>query len=274
MLIVDCFPFYNEVDILLYRMTILDPVVDYFVICESTRTFAGYDKPLTYLDNSAKFKKFRHKIIHVIQRDFDPAPADAWKNENAQRNFLENGIATLNDKLTNDDLILISDVDEIPNPAVLAALKKEELRLPPSNIAGLEMDFYYFNLETRSAGHERIWVKAKIMTYGHYCYVLSRKPQLCRFANTENISQGGWHLSYFMSPRLIANKIRNFAHQEFNNEHMTDEDRIAACISQKTDLFERGYERWEHVPLTENTFLPPKCKTLLVSYLRAQDTTA
>ena len=66
MKIVDSFIFYNELDILNYRLSILDDYVDYFVLVESRYTFAGDLKPLYYLENKDKFEKFNSKVIHRI----------------------------------------------------------------------------------------------------------------------------------------------------------------------------------------------------------------
>lgn len=66
MKIVDAFSFYNEIDILYYRLSVLYPVVDAFVLVEATRTFRGIDKPMFYLENQERFRKFQDKIIHAL----------------------------------------------------------------------------------------------------------------------------------------------------------------------------------------------------------------
>ena len=70
MKIIDCFIFYNELDMLTYRLNILNDVVDYFVLVESNHTFVGKEKPLFYNENKHLFEKFNHKIIHIIVNDF------------------------------------------------------------------------------------------------------------------------------------------------------------------------------------------------------------
>jgi len=74
MKIIDAFIFYNEMDILEYRLSMLYEIVDYFIIVESTRTHFGKDKPLFYQDNLLRYEKFAKKIIHVIDRDLNPNP--------------------------------------------------------------------------------------------------------------------------------------------------------------------------------------------------------
>ena len=68
--IIDCFIFYNELELLKYRINILNNIVDYFVIIESTHTFIGKEKKLYYNNNKHLFDKFKDKIIHIIVNDF------------------------------------------------------------------------------------------------------------------------------------------------------------------------------------------------------------
>ena len=96
MKIIDCFIFYNEMDLLTYRLNILNDVVDFFVIVEATRTFIGKEKPLFYNENKHLFEKFHDKIIHIIVDDFpykypsiNIARGDQWENERFQRNQIK-----------------------------------------------------------------------------------------------------------------------------------------------------------------------------------------
>ena len=68
--IIDCFTFYNELDMLTYRLNILNDIVDYFVLVEATHTHVGKEKPLFYKENKHLFEKFNHKIIHIVVDDF------------------------------------------------------------------------------------------------------------------------------------------------------------------------------------------------------------
>ena len=68
--IIDCFIFYNELELLTYRINILNDVVDYFVIVESTHTFIGKEKKLYFDENKNLFEKFKKKIIYIIVDDF------------------------------------------------------------------------------------------------------------------------------------------------------------------------------------------------------------
>ena len=76
--IIDCFTFFNELDMLEFRLTELDPYVDKFVIIESTKTFTGEPKPLYYNLNKFKYKQWSHKIVHKIVYDM---PIDLKQEE-------------------------------------------------------------------------------------------------------------------------------------------------------------------------------------------------
>ena len=141
MKIIDAFIFNNEIDMLYYRLSILYDHVDYFIIVEATRTFTGKEKPLYYdlNKNQERFLRFQKKIIHIIDDELEENPKveedelllrtnKYWQNEYHQRNSIDIGIRKLDlsersvDKLQDDDYIMISDVDEIPNINLLMDL--------------------------------------------------------------------------------------------------------------------------------------------------------
>jgi beta-1,4-mannosyl-glycoprotein beta-1,4-N-acetylglucosaminyltransferase len=105
----DSFVFFNELDLLEIRLAELSPVVDRFVIVESTRTFTGAEKPLWFWENRSSFAEFAERIVHVVVDDM-PDGVDAWARERHQRNCIARGLQSCSDS----DYILISDVDEIP----------------------------------------------------------------------------------------------------------------------------------------------------------------
>ena len=224
MKIVDCFIFYNELDMLNYRLSILDPYVDYFVIVESTHTHTGMEKTCTYKDFNELFKKFHSKIIHVIVDDFphkypnvDIKQQHQWANENFQRNCIERGIKKLD--LEDSDVLFVSDLDEIPDPKIIEAIRQSSITI---SIQALEQDFYYYNLNSKMAEK---WQLAKVLTHKKY-KELGMSFQQIRMYNRTNrcevLKNGGWHLSYFGDKHFIRNKIQNFTHQEFNKDQFTD----------------------------------------------------
>ena len=126
MKIFDCFMYFDEEMILDLRLNILDKYVDYFVVVESKFTHSGKARELKF--NIEKFNKFRDKIIYLIHdeipkniisikdsfseiKKIETTVMNAVYRENSQRNHITKGL----DNAENEDLILISDVDEIPN---------------------------------------------------------------------------------------------------------------------------------------------------------------
>lgn len=106
----DCFQFFNELDILKIRLNVLAPVVDRFVISEATETFSGLKKPLYYEENKHLFAKFADKIIHVVVDD--TPQGGTHERDTFQKNAVTRGLSNCKD----EDIILFSDLDEIPNP--------------------------------------------------------------------------------------------------------------------------------------------------------------
>lgn len=270
MKIVDCFTFYNELDMLEYRLELLYPIVDYFILSEATLTHKGNPKPLFYQENKKRYEKYEDKIIHLIDKDLIPNAThnrnlnyedEVWKNENHQRNYFKEGLRYLNLN-ENTDYILISDLDEIPNPIILHKLFYET----PSQLQdymSFYQDFYYYNLTCKN---QHPWVSSKLVKYGTYKNHFKEDANICRLNQSKYIiPNGGWHLSYFGGASQIKNKIQNFSHQEFNTPEYTDETKIAERIKSGTDLFGRTNEKWITIPIKNNPNLPPKYDTYLQS---------
>jgi len=123
MKIYDCFQFFNEENVLDLRLNILDEFVDFFVIVESTTDHQGRDKKLNF--DIEKFKKFKKKIIYIAVEDTLDSVKKAHIGQNSlverhQRNSIMKGLKNSHD----DDLVIISDVDEIPKPQKIRAIIK------------------------------------------------------------------------------------------------------------------------------------------------------
>lgn len=121
MKIFDCFMIRNEIDMLKLRIDILDPYVDYYVLVESTVDHVGKVKPLYYDMRKHEFDAFNDKIIHVIVNE-NPIYDGAFSILNHQRNCIMRGL----DCCMPDDTILISDIDEIPNPSILEDIRNDK----------------------------------------------------------------------------------------------------------------------------------------------------
>ncbi|SEH61767.1 glycosyltransferase family 17 protein [Epilithonimonas hominis] len=133
----DCFILNNELEILNIRLEYLYSQVDYFVIVEANRTLTGIPKPLTFKDNAHQFSKFSDKIIY-IQAEEKPELKN-WDYEWYQRNMIKKGLENCSD----DDVIFISDVDEIIN--VKEILKRENIVSPA--LIEVPMFYYFFNVK-------------------------------------------------------------------------------------------------------------------------------
>lgn len=251
MKVIDCFTFYNELDMLEYRLTVLYPHVTKFVLVEATLTHAGTPKPLFYNDNKERYARWADKIIHVVVEDMPDLSTskDAWVREVFQRNAIDRGLASLS--LRPLDLLIISDVDEIPNPAMIP----DDLDVTKR----LEMDFYYYTIQNRTPTK---WYHAKICPFADYVLLFKRVPNDVRMhKDCEPINNGGWHLGYFGSPEFIQNKLQQFAHQEFNTPKYTSLEFLKERITKHTNLFDSRV--FDVIPLSENSNLPPHVDRLV-----------
>jgi len=196
-MIVDCFTFYNELDILKRRLKYLSPVVDKFVLVESTVTHRGVPKELYYQTHKEMFEDWEHKIIHVVVDD-NPTDKDPWVRENFQRNSIMRGLVDFDD----DTLVMISDVDEVP--------MRTNLMLPDNcQVCSFNMTAFEYNLKYIQKIEP--WF-GTVMTRKKLLNEVS--PQTLRNSrwNVPYYIEAGWHFSSFGDEKFVANKIKNYAH--------------------------------------------------------------
>lgn len=271
MKIIDCFPFYNELDLLFYRLSILYEHVDYFVLVEANQTFTGKNKISYFQENQERFLPFMDKIVPIqvdlpyIWPHIDCSKDEQWVNERYQRDAIQLGIKHIQEKegLDDHDLIVIADLDEIEDPELLISCRKGDIVIPDKGVS-ITMDFYYYNLRSKNG---ESWFGAKIVPYKQ---LKTTVPESIR-NKTEMGSlpkKYGWHLSYFGDSQFIQNKMNHFSHQEFNHDFYTNLDSIQRRIDNTTDLYERTYiPSMIKIPLENNNYLPPQYETLLTKYL-------
>lgn len=195
-MIVDCFTFGWELDLLECRLMELNPVVDLFVLCEAPETFQGNPKALHYKANLHRFSRWSHKIIHVIA-DL-PSTDDPWQKEYAQRDAMNEVIASLQE----DAIILNGDVDEIPFPSTLTRDDNPEAW-------AIDYDWYSMAVDWRMADSAP-------------CTVVATKEHAVRWGMAEMRRQrlslplrsGGWHFTWLGGAEMIAAKAAAFSHTE------------------------------------------------------------
>jgi len=142
MRIFDCFPLFNEIELLEIRLKELWDVVDQFVIVEAKQTFSGNPKPMCLLDNKERFAKYMPKIRYVMVDDFPPG-LDDWGKETHQRNEIRR---ELSDVLP-DDIVILSDVDEIPRADVVKVVAERGIQ--PKEVFCLSLDWYSYYLNVK-----------------------------------------------------------------------------------------------------------------------------
>ena len=238
MAIYDCFQYFNEDHIVDLRLNILNEYVDYFVISESTKTHQGKDKKINF--DITKFSKFKHKINFIVADfkeniNFKNHTGGESPIEQHQRNSLIEGIKDA----SPDDLIILSDSDEIPDLSKLSLIKNSKKFIAFSQ----KMFMYKLNLQNLK---ESGWIGSRI-TKKKYLRSMQElrnlKFKLYPFWRLDKINQqiieGGWHFSYMQSPKQILNKIKSFSHGEFNQENLNTKI-IEKKILENEDIFGRG----------------------------------
>ena len=195
-MIIDCFPFYNELDVLEIRLNILDPYVDKFILVEANQTQSFKEKPFYFEENKQRFSKFLDKIIHVKMEE--NVPSHGWTLENFQRNYILKGLTQLT--LQKNDLIAVSDVDEIWNPKYLNEVIEI---LKSKNFVSINMDYlvFYLNLETV----DKTWIGTVFTSAKN---LLQATPQGLRNIKdrVDSISSSGWHFGYQGGKDIVYEK--------------------------------------------------------------------
>ena len=263
--IIDCFLFFNEVDLLEYRLKHLWDVVDYFIISESAYTFVGNEKP--YFPDDPRYERYRSKIISIHNDKIPHSEPnfenqEQWINENFQRDSLIKGIQQLldEDKISENDIFLINDVDEIPDPVFLYSLLETE-NLEQDVLYVLRQKYHCYNL---SIIRHLDWYHPKALSIKTWKATLQNESfsKIRMYGITEPfpdtikpqlINQGGWHLSYFGDVNFITSKLNNFSHQEFN----VSLEEIQSRMQNGTDIMGRDFITYENIPTSKNTYLPP-----------------
>ena len=261
-MVYDCIPFFNEIDILKLRLHILDPIVDKFVIEEATVTFSGEPKELCFEKNKELFKEFLPKIEYIVV-DNSPVDTTTHLRDKFQKNALVKGLSDA----TDDDVIILSDVDEIPNPKVL---KEIIANFDNDKIYHLAQRMFYcfLNMEEVSGnllsitgefpGVERkLWLGTKVFSKKNIPAdgIIQLREASVTSPDAVRVSDGGWHFGYMGSSsekdvaKRIGTKVVAAAHQEYNDDVLLAEAADRLLLGQ--DMFGRD-AKFERVEVDES----------------------
>jgi beta-1,4-mannosyl-glycoprotein beta-1,4-N-acetylglucosaminyltransferase len=284
MKIYDVFLFYNEIELLDLRLNTLNSVVDYFVITEARVTFSGKPKPLYFEENRALFKSFEGKIIHNVIEvtpdsfEFHTPPNSYFTRRDAsyphksggvplsklsldfqrevfQRDSVINGLLGI---AKSEDLVMISDLDEIPNPS---AVQQVIDSFVPGTIYSLcqKWHMYYLNVACSNE-----WFGTRICDFA---LLNGRSIDLMRY-HLENraaqpgpiVENGGWHFSFLGGQERIREKLAAYSYQGRRSKfflRILDKlfpQRIQKKIQNNNDIFNTG-RKFSTVKL-DRTFPP------------------
>ncbi len=248
-MVYDCFPFFNELDILKLRMEILSPFVDKFVIEEAAYTFSSEPKPLYFQENKAMFQKWEDKIIHIVV-DKCPLGIEPHDMDHFQKDHLLEGLK----ECREDDICIFSDVDEIPNPDTLLELFP---KMEMGKIYHLAQRMFYCFLNAEEVSGKLLsnsgefegvrhpmWLGTKVFYYGSlqgrgFWDLRDKKAKV----NGVRVPNGGWHFGYMGGngekdlAKRIGDKVVAAAHQEYNEEEILAQ--VADRIMTGQDIFGR-----------------------------------
>jgi len=244
MQIIDCFMYFDEDHLLEIRLNTLYEYVDRFVIVEANIDHAGNNRNPKFDIN--KFLKFKSKIKYILVKDlpthnkfYKKNWGPSWRRENLQRNAMEKGY----DDCGLDDLIMISDLDEIPNPKNISKFTEND-KLG----CFIQKDFLFklnfINTTQPNWYGTRICKKKYLKSPQWIRDIKPRKVPFYKFYKTtfdKFIPNGGWHFSSVKSAEGIYQKLESYAEQKWNNENYKNLEVIKERMNNKKDLFNRGY---------------------------------
>lgn len=252
----DCFPFFNELDILEIRLQELWDTVDHFVIAEANMSHSGKQKEFILLDNWNRFVPYADKIRHVKIEDM-PETQDSWVREKFQRYCLVRG---LEDRQA-DDIIITSDCDEVPRAEAIEMIKVDENNYD-RYILGMPMFQFrmnYMKIFERSKQLSIMVTRGRAYTNANqereFTFPWNATPQ-----DTVNVDHGGWHFTYFGDDDHAVTKIKNFAHTETDVPRFTTNKlAIDFMVKNKCGLWGiTHHEKFEYVKVDDYF---PKCIT-------------
>ena len=242
-MLIDAFTYFNEKELVELRLKYLNPIVDYFVVIESNITFTGKEKKWNFPEVlKGRLKEFSHKIkYHQLNINLEEIKNeeswiidgvkgdDFWRIENFQRNYIKTACKQFSD----NDILIISDLDEIPSIKKLNFILSSDFK----KIAPVALEQYLFHLDCNFLRLES-W-RGSIVTTMEICNKFS--PQ--KFRTLRNkisyFTDSGWSFSSFGGYERVKQKIESYAHSEHNNDKFKNREHIINCQKTGADLFHR-----------------------------------
>jgi beta-1,4-mannosyl-glycoprotein beta-1,4-N-acetylglucosaminyltransferase len=258
MKIYDCITYCGEDLLLNLRFETLNNYVDKFVIIEGNKYFNGEKKPKFF--DLKKFNKFKNKIDYFFIEDFPEYRGDNYLYEHYQRDQIKRGLGGL----APDDIVILSDADEIPN------LKNKNFMKYDSTIFLQNMYYYKLNIHfyqglkwnNKSAGTK--CCKYKFFTSGQNIRNFRVKnipwwrfdQKMKRYVEFD----GGWHFAFLMNINEISEKLARFDHEikhlhkekNFNSKILIDEKKIKERMENFRDPYERNDVKLRKVKIDES----------------------
>lgn len=206
MKVIDCFIYNNEIQLLRARLEYLGDSCDLHIVVESNRYFSGAIRQFSGVEEEELCAQFPGKIVWVKFND-ESLESTPWEREASQRNHIS---LHLND-LGKDDLILLSDADEIPSRHFIDQAK---LRLPEFSIAKMQHFQYCQHLSNSNHSHTTIAFSSESLCLS----IQELRIRAIRYWENPKdiIENAGWHFSSFGDSAAFVDKIKHFSHQEFN----------------------------------------------------------
>jgi beta-1,4-mannosyl-glycoprotein beta-1,4-N-acetylglucosaminyltransferase len=256
MKIYDCFNFFNELDLLEIRLNTLNDVVDYFVIVEASVTHSGHNKPFYYEDNKKRFAKFEDKIINFkifdtpqtfynLPTTDDTSLSEVYHyaniqtirfNKNTQPDygrdfFQKESVRRALINCDDDDIIVYSDLDEIPNPKILKNINELNLK---DNIYRLNQDMYCYYLNVLK---EHNWFGSRILNYNKLKNLSLNEVRGDNSLSVE-LKDGGWHFSFMGGKEMVTKKITSYSARDLASSRVINS--IEENMNNNIDPFFRG----------------------------------
>jgi beta-1,4-mannosyl-glycoprotein beta-1,4-N-acetylglucosaminyltransferase len=235
----------TELDWLEIRLNELQHQVDYFVIVEATTTFTGNKKPLHLKSQYDRFEKFHPKIIlHTLNLDMQNC--SSWDREGYTRNALFDAVfpGLTGPMVPNPgDVIVVSDVDEIPRPVALTILRN--CQFPEKTT--LRSRFFYYSFQWQHVGDD--WPHPQATYYKGLDQTI--RPQDLRastYYGAHDLWDASWHCSScFSTVAELSHKIESFSHTEYDRPEFKTASEIVRRVRNGLDLFDREKEKYEKV---------------------------